>query len=488
MEASGQQQSEAFLRSIPKTDLHIHLDGSLRLSTLMELSKEQGHALPAETEDGLQEAVFKRGKFADLFEYLDCFRYTTQVLQDPASLERVSYELACDLFADNVRYFEVRFAPQLHADSVGDTGFTVLAVIASVCAGLERAKTEWNARDEGVARGPDGNPPFECGVICCAMRLFSAETSRYYGAFIGLHRHEDMARVNGLASMAIACAAWRAKEAGLGVVGIDLAGAEAAAGGVGEAHHHAEAFEWARQHYLARTVHAGEALGPESMREAVMALHAQRIGHGFALFSQQLVSHAAVVPNRFGDVDARAVPRYDPLSLPAATAAERALTPLSSTALELGRGGGAAAAGVLLDESERRSKYVLDLSEEMGRSNVCIEVCLSSNVGTMPILQGGAALHKHALGQMLESRLRVSLATDNMLVSNTTVLNEYRLAIETFGLSRAQVKTIAIDGIRSAFFPGTCAAKRAYTRQWVAMYERAEVAAFGDTETHFTFQ
>ena len=104
----------SFLASIPKTDLHIHLDGSLRLSTLIELSKAQGFELPSETEEGLQDAVFKHGKFSDLFEYLECFAYTTRVMQDAASLERVAYELACDLFAENVRYFEVRFAPQLH--------------------------------------------------------------------------------------------------------------------------------------------------------------------------------------------------------------------------------------------------------------------------------------------------------------------------------------------------------------------------------------
>jgi len=57
----------SFLASIPKTDLHIHLDGSLRLSTLIELSKAQGFELPSETEEGLQDAVFKHGKFSDLF-------------------------------------------------------------------------------------------------------------------------------------------------------------------------------------------------------------------------------------------------------------------------------------------------------------------------------------------------------------------------------------------------------------------------------------
>jgi len=344
-----------------------------------------------------------------------------------------------------------------------------------------------------------------------------------------------MARVNGLASMSLACAAWRAKEAGMPVIGIDLAGAEAAAGGVGGARHHVAAFEWARQHYLSRTVHAGEALGAESIREAVMSLQAQRIGHGFALFAKDEVGSSALRHNTYGDVDARAVPRYDvgvvsaraaapaatstttptkgaadaslsspssPPSLSALSAAvdsERCDSPLS-TALRRARasvsadeaaGAGGAASVVrappALDEVQRKAKYVDDLAEEIGKSALCIEVCLSSNVGTMPILEGGAALHKHALGDMLAKRLRVSLCTDNTLVSNTSVTREYELAIATWSLDRAQVKSIAVDGIRSSFFPGTFAAKREYIKKWVAMYGRAEMAAFGNVEQGFTY-
>src|SRR3989338_2634390 len=105
--------SAEFIKAIPKSDVHVHLDGSLRLSTLIELCKEQGVSLPSETEAGLTDLVFKP-QYKDLGEYLHGFKYTCAVLRDKESLERVAYELAWDNFNEGVRYIEPRFAPQLN--------------------------------------------------------------------------------------------------------------------------------------------------------------------------------------------------------------------------------------------------------------------------------------------------------------------------------------------------------------------------------------
>ena len=129
-----------FLAKIPKTDLHLHLDGSLRLSTLIELAKAAKVPLPSETEAGLQELVFKE-KYKDLPDYLQGFGLTCAVLQTPENLERVAYELALDNIAENVRYIEVRYAPQLHVRP----GFCVEEVVASVNRGLARAKKSTTA-------------------------------------------------------------------------------------------------------------------------------------------------------------------------------------------------------------------------------------------------------------------------------------------------------------------------------------------------------
>src|SRR5262249_50824258 len=94
-----------FIRAIPKTDLHVHLDGSLRIHTLIELAREQGVELPSYEESGLRELVFKE-RYVDLAEYLQGFKYTCAVLRQPEALERVAYELALDSFAEGVRYIE----------------------------------------------------------------------------------------------------------------------------------------------------------------------------------------------------------------------------------------------------------------------------------------------------------------------------------------------------------------------------------------------
>src|SRR5512138_3153728 len=101
------------IRRLPKTDLHVHLDGSLRLPTLIELAREGKVSLPSETPDGLEELVF-RERYSNLAEYLRGFQYTVAVLQDEEALERAAFELAQDCQQDGVRYVEVRFAPQLH--------------------------------------------------------------------------------------------------------------------------------------------------------------------------------------------------------------------------------------------------------------------------------------------------------------------------------------------------------------------------------------
>mgnify|MGYP001158167550 CR=1 FL=1 len=161
--------SPTFIRAIPKTDIHLHLDGSLRIQTLIELAREKKVPLPSGTEAGLRELVYKE-TYAGLPDYLRGFAYTVAVMQDPESIERIAYELAVDNLEEGVRYIEVRYAPQLHIHG----NFTAEEVVAAACRGLERAKKEHNAR-EAVTGGRD--IPFEYGVILCALRFFTAEMS-----------------------------------------------------------------------------------------------------------------------------------------------------------------------------------------------------------------------------------------------------------------------------------------------------------------------
>ncbi len=225
----------SMVRRLPKAELHCHLDGSLRPSTLFALSLEAGLALPAATADALGDWM-RVDDAKNLADYLARFDVTLAVMQDAVSLERIAYELVVDAAADGVRYIEVRFCPALNTRG----GLSLDDVMTAVWRGLDGGE-----RSTGTVSR----------VIVCALRSFPAP-----------HALE-------MAELAVA---FKRK----GVVAFDLAGGEAG----NPAHVHAAAFDFARAHDLAVTVHAGEGDGPQSIREAVHRCGANRIGHGTRLF------------------------------------------------------------------------------------------------------------------------------------------------------------------------------------------------------------
>ena len=163
--AANLEITEELVRSLPKTDLHVHLDGSIRLPTLIELAKDYSVDLPSYTSEGLRELVFK-DRYESLGDYLKGFGYAVAVMQSEVALERIAYEFAIDNFSEGVRYFEVRFAPQLHVHQHMNT----VMVIKAVNRGLSRAKAEFN-QTSAIKQGNE--PPFEYGIIVCAMRMFN---------------------------------------------------------------------------------------------------------------------------------------------------------------------------------------------------------------------------------------------------------------------------------------------------------------------------
>jgi adenosine deaminase len=256
------------IRRLPKTDLHVHLDGSLRLASLIDLARERKVPLPSETSEGLQALVF-RPRYASLAEYLEGFRYTVAVLQDAEALERAAFELV-----------EVRFAPQLHVQP----GFEVPDVVRAVDRGLRRAADAFNARPE-VTEGRA--PRFAAGILLCAMRFFSPEFSQGFRRFFEALPEASEREIHSAASLEVARAAARLRsEEGLLVVGIDLAGQEKGY----PAEDHRKAYQIAHESFLGKTVHAGEDYGPESIFQAIGDLHADRIGHGTWLFDDTKIT------------------------------------------------------------------------------------------------------------------------------------------------------------------------------------------------------
>jgi adenosine deaminase len=275
------------IRRLPKTDLHVHLDGSLRLSTLVDLARERKVPLPSETPEGLEALVF-RPRYANLNEYLEGFRYTVAVLQDEEALERSALELAEDSQEEGVRYLEVRFAPQLHVRP----GFDVSSVVRAVDRGLRKAAEAFNGRPK-VREGKE--PRFAAGIILCAMRYFTPEFSLGFRRFFEALTEATEREISSAASLEVARAAARLRrDEGLLVVGIDLAGQEKGY----PAGEHREAYQVAHEAFLGKTVHAGEDYGPESIFQAIGDLHADRIGHGTWLFDETKITSPRIRDRR----------------------------------------------------------------------------------------------------------------------------------------------------------------------------------------------
>jgi adenosine deaminase len=391
---------EEFVRRIPKTDLHLHLDGSLRIPTLIELARKQRVKLPSHTEDGLRRLVFK-DKYRNLPEYLKGFAYTCAIMQDAESLERVAFELAEDNLAEGVRYIEVRYAPQLHIND----RLSLEEVVRSVCRGLERAQKRHN-QSRSVRLGTD--VPFHFGIIVCALRFILPQMSPYYRRLFEVMPYASSKQVCTTASMELARAAVDlAHNKGLPVVGFDLAGAEAGY----PADDHSAAYQYAHSHFIRKTVHAGEAYGPESIFQAITKCYANRIGHGTWLFAHDMIQN----PN---------IP--DPVA------------------------------------------YTHHLAEYVASQRITIEVCLTSNTQTLPRMRN---LARHPLRQMLDHELSVSICTDNRLMSNTTVTNELLVAIDKLKMTPRELRNVVIAGFKGSFFPGTYREKRHFVRQVIDRYE-----------------
>jgi adenosine deaminase len=275
------------IRRLPKTDLHVHLDGSLRVPTLIELARERRVALPSSDEQGLRDLVF-RPHYANLGEYLEGFRHTVAVLQDREALERAAFELCEDCQAEGVRYVEIRFAPQLHVRP----GFDMPAVVRAVDGGIRRAADAFNRRPDVVS---GREPRFIAGIILCALRYFTADLSGGYRGLIEALPEASSQELHSAASIQVARAAARLKhEEGLLVVGIDLAGQEKGY----PAEDHRAAYQVAHAAFLGKTVHAGEDYGPESIFQAIGDLHADRIGHGTWLFDETKIGQRRVTDRK----------------------------------------------------------------------------------------------------------------------------------------------------------------------------------------------
>ncbi len=242
--------SEKALRQLGKIELHCHLDGSLSLPMVRRLAKMAAIAVPA-SDEALRQLVQARADAKTLMDYLRPFDFVRPLLQTKEALRLAAYDVLAQAAAENVRYIEVRFAPELSMDK----GLTATDTILAVIAGLQ-----------------DGMAAFDiqAQALICGMRQSRPELSATIFQAAGPFR-------------------------GQGVAGADFAGNEADF----PPDVLTIASEAAKKAGLPLTFHAGECHCAANVYQALSA-GATRIGHGTALFDQpamvqQLASeHVAV--------------------------------------------------------------------------------------------------------------------------------------------------------------------------------------------------
>lgn len=395
-----QKNIHEFIKKIPKSDLHVHLDGSVRVDTLIDLSKQQHLQLPSYTVEGLNELVFK-DNYANLVEYLTGFGYVLPVMQTAENLERISYEFALDNIAEGVCYVEVRFAPQLHINDNLD----MEQILLSVNRGLNRAKIEYNQKPK-IKSGQ--LPEFNYGIIVCAMRFFAPGFSKFYDTFLEAHKYSKLNCIYGMAAYELVAGCIKIRDQHhLPIVALDLAGGEAGNPPI----HQQAAYHLAHQHLMHLIVHAGEAWGPESIFQAITEIYAERIGHGTQLFFSD-----KIIDPRIQDKEA----------------------------------------------------YVKRLAQYLAENRITLEVCLTSNLQTLPFIK---TIKDHPFAQMLAAHLSTAICTDNRTFSKTSVTKELTLAVQNFNLDKAALKDLIAYSFKRSFYPGSYLEKRKYVQQVLARYE-----------------
>jgi len=322
--------------ALPKALLHDHLDGGLRVTTVLELAEAAGYTgLPSNDPDALASS-FHQGDSGSLESYLEAFDHTVAVMQTPEAVERVAYEAGVDLAADGVVYAELRFGPSL----LTQRGMAHEDSIEAALAGLSRAE-----RETGIV----------APLIVTAMRQMSY-------------------------SEKVAQAAIRFL--GKGVVGFDLAGPEAGF----PADDHLPATRAARRAGLGLSIHAGEGDGPNSIWRALDRCCAQRLGHGVRI----------------------------------------------------------------IDDTVRADGEIISLgliATQVRDQRIPLEVSITSNLHT-GIAETALT---HPVGPLYRAGFRITLNTDNRLMSGIDLSDEYALAHDSLGFTVAELGLITEAAIEAGF-------------------------------------
>ncbi|WP_300342310.1 adenosine deaminase [Nesterenkonia sp.] len=354
---------EAQIRDLPKVSLHDHLDGALRPATLIELAGQIGHELPSSDPEELAEIFRTNADSGDLVKYLEAFAHTTAVMQTPEALRRIAREYVEDLAADGVVYAEVRWAPEQHTRG----GLSLDEAVEAVQEGL----------DDGAQALAEQDQMIIVGQLVSAMRQADQAAEVVELAL----RHRER-----------------------GVVGFDIAGPEAGF----PAAKFAPAFTRLAEQMMPATVHAGEADGVESVRDALVSGRAQRLGHGIRVAEDIRLTTGESSRSKIGD-------------------------------------GGEELIEVELGEVAR---WVRD-------RQIHLEVAPTSNLQTGAVSaltgQSEVEMSHHPFDMLYQLGFNVGVNTDNRLVSGVTLTGELAALAETFSYGPAELADFQINALESSF-------------------------------------
>lgn len=303
------------IAKMPKIELHLHLDGSIPTSYV----KNKYNLNDTE----IKNKMIAGNKCKDLNDYLTCFDFPIAIMQTKEELHDITVELLKQLKKQNVVYVEIRFAPQFHTNN----GLSQEEVVSTIIDAKNTVDIKSN-------------------LILCIMRGKDNMQANYETVEIAK------------------------KYLGKGVCAVDLAGAEA----IFKTKEYKEIFESAKTLDIPMTIHAGEADGVQSIKDAI-SFGTKRIGHGV-----------------------RAI------------------------------------------EDESLIKYLVD-------NGITLEVCPTSNIQTC-ICNSYAT---HPISKLYKSGVLVTVNTDNMTVSNTTLENEYENLVKEAGFTYEDLVNMNKNSLNAAF-------------------------------------
>lgn len=359
LDYAAMAQKAAALRewahSLPKIDLHRHLEGSLRLNTLAEIALEHGIDLPSYDIEQLRPYVQVTDDPPEYQSFLKKFQFLHRFYTSKEAVQRVVSEAIMDAASDNIRYLEMRFNPQALANV---QGFSLAGVFEWVIEATEQAQASTGTR------------------TCLILTI---------------PRGESMKIANEILELSIA-------SFGPIVRGIDLVGDEVKF----PAELFIAPFRRAREAGLNITIHAGEWAGAQSVYTAIKYLDAQRIGHGI-----HSIEDSSIIQ-------------------------------------------------MLYDRK------------------IALEVCPTSNLQTGAVF----GVTQHPLLDLYNLRLRVTLNTDDPSISDTTLTDEYVVAVIALGIEKPLIYHMLRYSAEAAFIPPE-------ERDWLFQTIRQGLASYPDAVAIF---